>query len=95
MNNFHFYAPGSVEPGTKKSKIWCKYCNCTPKEHEKIWPNSNKDILHDYVIAHGFGKPTKEAYLLAKILLSTGDDYATAAAEIVYRQLTKEIMYNA
>lgn len=50
----------------------------------------NKDRLHDYVVAHGFGAPTPEGYSLAIWLMETGDDFATAAAEVVARGLTMQ-----
>ena len=49
------------------------------------------DIFHDYVTAHGFGAPTDEGVEKGKQLISEGDDYATAAFEIVALQLTNEL----
>lgn len=50
----------------------------------------DEDTFHDYVVAHGFGAPTEEGVELGKQLMSEGDDYATAAFEIVSRNLTNE-----
>jgi len=46
--------------------------------------------LHDFVLAHGYGAPTRHAYRVAAGLLANGDDYALAAAELVARGLVKE-----
>ena len=46
--------------------------------------------LHDFVVTHGFGAPTAEGYTLGQQLISEGDDYATAAAEIVARGMTED-----
>jgi hypothetical protein len=48
----------------------------------------NREKFHDYVVAHGHGSPTAKAYALGASLIATGDDYATAAAEVVSRGLT-------
>ncbi|WP_018234155.1 hypothetical protein [Thioalkalivibrio thiocyanodenitrificans] len=48
----------------------------------------DRDTFHDYVVAHGFGAPSEEGYDLGKRLCAQGDDYATSAAEVVFRGLT-------
>lgn len=48
------------------------------------------DTFHDYVAAHGFGAPTDEGERQGKQLMMDGDDYATAAFEVVARGLTTE-----
>jgi hypothetical protein len=48
------------------------------------------DQLHDFVVVHGFGRPTAAGYTLGKHLMDEGDDYATAAAEIVARGMTDD-----
>jgi hypothetical protein len=50
--------------------------------------NIDLDELHDFVVAHGFGAPTEAGYRLGEHLIAEGDDYATAAAEIVARSMT-------
>lgn len=52
--------------------------------------NVDLDQLHDFVVAHGFGSPTQAGYELGKQLITEGDDYATAAAEIVARGMTED-----
>lgn len=52
--------------------------------------NFDRDTFHDFVAAHGFGQPTDEGYKLGESLMRTGDDYATAAAEVAARGLTTE-----
>ena len=52
--------------------------------------NIDLDQLHDLVVAHGFGRPTDAGYRLGKQLIADGDDYATAAAEIVARNMTDD-----
>jgi hypothetical protein len=52
--------------------------------------NIDVDQLHDFVVAHGFGAPTDAGYKLGKQLITEGDDYATAAAEIVARSMTDD-----
>lgn len=44
----------------------------------------------DYVAAHGCGAVTDRGLLAGAGLVMCGDDYATAAAEVVARGLTKE-----
>jgi hypothetical protein len=52
----------------------------------------DKDELHDYVLAHGFGPPSKDGYKLGEILIGeNGDSYADAAFEIVFRGYTEEL----
>src|SRR5690606_21154826 len=48
----------------------------------------DRDMFHDYVIAHGFGPPTEEGYALGFSLIAGGDDISTAATEVVARGLT-------
>lgn len=50
----------------------------------------DRDTFHDYVVAHGFGAPTEEGYRIGLALMQEGDDYATAAYEVVARQLTTD-----
>lgn len=50
----------------------------------------NMNEFHDYVIVHGYGKPTKEGYKFGKKLICSGEDYATASIEVVNRGLTTE-----
>jgi len=49
----------------------------------------DRDTFHDYVISHGYGSPTEEGYMLGKELMQSGDDYATAAAEVSARGLVE------
>lgn len=51
---------------------------------------ARRDTLHDFVVAHGLGFPTDEAYTLGLAMVAQGYDYATAAAEIVARDLLTE-----
>lgn len=46
------------------------------------------DEFHDFVVAHGFGPPTPEGYVIGLEMLKNGDSVATAAAEVVARGLT-------
>ncbi len=48
------------------------------------------DLLHDFVTSHGHGAPSDDGIVLAKRLMVTGDDMATAAAEVVARELLLE-----
>jgi hypothetical protein len=50
----------------------------------------DREQLHDFVAAHGFGAPTADGYIVGQQLIEHGDDYATAAAEIVARGLTED-----
>lgn len=45
------------------------------------------EVFHDYVVAHGYGEPSSEAYELAERWFWQGNDYALIAAEIVARDL--------
>lgn len=47
-----------------------------------------RDQFHDFVVTHGFGAPSEAGYSVGRHLIATGDDYATAAAEVVCRGLT-------
>ena len=38
----HQYIAASVEPGTDPAQTWCANCNCTPEEHETLWPGSTR-----------------------------------------------------
>lgn len=44
--------------------------------------------LQDFVASHGYGDATPEGLKLGLDLVHTGDDFATAAAEVVARGLT-------
>ncbi|WP_203584500.1 hypothetical protein [Pseudomonas arcuscaelestis] len=46
--------------------------------------------LEDFVASHGFGDATQEGIQLAQSLIASGDDYATAAAEVTARGLTED-----
>lgn len=48
------------------------------------------DRLQEFVSSHGFGEATAEGIELGKSLIASGDDYATAGAEIVSRGLTED-----
>lgn len=50
----------------------------------------NIEILVDFILSHGYGEPTQDGLKLGLELLAAGDDYATAAAEVVSRGLTVE-----
>lgn len=41
--------------------------------------------FHDYVVSHGGGPPSLLGYWYGQYLILTGDDYATAAFEVVFR----------
>lgn len=47
----------------------------------------DRDMVHDYVVAHGYGEPSDAGYELAERWFWLGKDYATIAAEIVTRDL--------
>lgn len=47
----------------------------------------DQDMFHDYVVAHGYGEPSTEAYELAEKWFWQGHDYAVIAAEVVARDL--------
>lgn len=47
--------------------------------------------IQDFVCSHGYGEATAEGVALALELIATGDDIATAAAEVVARGLTVEV----
>lgn len=47
-------------------------------------------LLVDFIMSHGYGEPTSEGLAFGLSLLSSGDDYATAAAEVVSRGMTTE-----
>lgn len=47
----------------------------------------DQDMFHDYVVAHGYGVPSNDAYELAEKWFCLGHDYADIAAEIVSRDL--------
>lgn len=44
----------------------------------------------DFVSSHGFGGPTTAGFKLGESFVLSGDDYATAAYETVFRGLTTE-----
>lgn len=44
--------------------------------------------LQDFVASHGYGDATADGLKLGLELVHTGDDFATAAAEVVARGLT-------
>jgi hypothetical protein len=50
----------------------------------------NRDMFHDYVVAHGYGPPCEEGYQLGQQLFLPDADYAEAAFEVVFRGLTIE-----
>lgn len=50
----------------------------------------NQNELEDFIVSHGFGEGTKEGLLLGKQLVLNGDDYSTAAHEVVFRGLTSQ-----
>jgi len=50
----------------------------------------DKDVFHDYVIAHGHGAPNSDGYALGKELFDSNDaemggHYAGCAVEVVQR----------
>jgi hypothetical protein len=48
----------------------------------------DRDTFQDFVCSHGFGEASEEGIQLGIMLTMTGDDYATAAAEVSARGLT-------
>lgn len=53
----------------------------------------DREMFHDYVVAHGFGPPTEQGYAFAEDSYNLSDglyDYATLADEVVYRGYTTE-----
>lgn len=50
----------------------------------------NIDMLVDFILSHGYGEPTPEGLKLGLDLMAKGDDYSTAAAEVVAHGLTVE-----
>lgn len=48
----------------------------------------DRDIFNDFVTSHGYGGATEEGYKIGRELMASGDDYATAAAEVTARGLT-------
>lgn len=50
----------------------------------------DRDTFHDFVVTHGYGEPTEDGFAVGQELMRSGDDYATAAAEVVARGLTTE-----
>ena len=51
-------------------------------------PAIDVEQLQEFVCSHGYGEATPEGVQLGQSLIGTGDDLATAAAEIVSRGLT-------
>ena len=51
----------------------------------------DRDCFHDYVVAHGLGAPTEAGYALGQGLIADGDDYATAAFEVVAREAVEDL----
>ena len=51
-------------------------------------PAIDVEQLQDFVCSHGYGEASPEGIQLGEDLIATGDDIATAAAEIVTRGLT-------
>lgn len=51
-------------------------------------PAIDVEQLQEFVCSHGYGEATPEGIQLGESLIGTGDDLATAAAEIVSRGLT-------
>lgn len=61
--------------------------NCTPAIH--VADAVVEELtLQDFVASHGYGDATAEGLKLGLDLVHTGDDFATAAAEVVARGLT-------
>ena len=67
----------------------CKYCNAGFRKNPLHIDPLDRHTLHDYVVAHGVGQPTQKGYNVGRMLLASGADYATAAAEIIARELVK------
>lgn len=66
---------------------WCRVCNCTEHEHQNL-EFLDETELADYVAAQDYRKRiTAAGFTLARELWAAGDDYATIAAEIVFRNL--------
>ena len=52
----------------------------------------DRDTLHDYVVAHGFGAPTEEAYeKVAEAWDTSQKDYAAFASAIVMCNMTIDL----
>lgn len=51
----------------------------------------DSDYFHDCVVAHGFGAPTSAGLALGRALIAGGDDYATAAFEVVARGKVEDL----
>jgi hypothetical protein len=75
-----------------RSGEWCKHCNLARNEVRGMHPKDgmDRDEFHDFVVVHGVARPTEAGYKLGVELLQRGDDYATAACEVVCRGLTTD-----
>lgn len=66
-----------------------------PFEVDDVEPRKlgfDESQFQDFVCAHGYGEATAEGLKLGESLMLEGDDLATAAAEVVARGLTSEIL---
>jgi hypothetical protein len=71
-------------PGVASSDIDCMI-------EAEITKEFDRDVLHDYVVAQGFGPPTEEGYLYGWQSLNSGYDMASTAHEIVFRKMTEAL----
>lgn len=62
------------------------------REARRSW-EEKRDEFHDYVVSHGNGPPSEEGYSLGRALIESGNDFATAAHEVVYRNLVIQSCY--
>lgn len=53
------------------------------------------DTLHDFIVAHGQGRPLPAAFIVAEFEWPSVEDYAELAASIISRGLTDELQDEA
>ena len=60
------------------------------RDLDEIAAHKQRERIGELVASHGFGEPTEEGYKVCRELMDSGDDMATAAAEVASRGLTTE-----
>ncbi|WP_455233241.1 hypothetical protein [Geopseudomonas aromaticivorans] len=61
----------------------CRSTEAEARAHYEQYIGFDRDEFHDFVVSHGFGSPTEEAYQWAAHKYAQDQDYAGIAADVV------------
>lgn len=83
----------AIAEAKSQRDVVCTSVTVVPQEwlREAIGQSFDRDEFHDYVVSHGCGAPTEEAYQWAEAEFYRGIPYATLGHEVAARSLVEDV----